>query len=121
MDADFLIPIFLFGSFAYIIKVISDNRLKRMIVEKDQVSEDMKYLFTDKFGLAVPSSLKWGMVMIGVGAAIILAQVLSALNIVHGGDYEILMFALIFILGGSALIVYYLIANRMIQKNSLEK
>ena len=42
MDADFLIPIFLFGSFAYIIKVISDNRLKRMIVEKDQVSEDMK-------------------------------------------------------------------------------
>ena len=96
MSSDFLIPISMFASFAYIIKILSDNRLKRMIVEKDQVSEDMKYLFTDKFGLAVPSSLKWGMVMIGVGAAIILAQILSALNIVRGSDYEIVMFALIF-------------------------
>jgi len=121
MDAEFLIPIFLFGSFAYIIKVISDNRLKRLIVEKDQVSEEMKYLFTDKYSLAVPSSLKWGMVMIAVGAAIILAQILDALNIVRGGDYEIVMFALIFILGGAALIVYYVIANRMIQKKELEK
>ena len=121
MVAGIMIPLAFFATFAYIVKTVSDNRLKRMIIEKDQVSENMKYLFTDKFALAVPTSLKWGMVLVSVGLAIILGQILHASNVTAGHDSDVLTFSIVFIFGGVALIAYYFIGNHMMKKQSIEK
>ena len=90
-------------------------------IEKEQVKEEMQYLFSDKLGLAVPSSLKWGMVLVSVGLAIILGQILDASNALSGHDADALTFSMIFIFGGAALIVYYFIGSNMLKKQSNEE
>jgi len=121
MDSEFLIPIAFFAVIGYIVKVVGDNRTKRMLIEKGEVNENLKYLFADKFALAVPSSLKWGMGLIGVGFAIFISQILKAIGIVRGHDADVVMFALIFIIGGIALIAYYFLALNMAKKQETEK
>ncbi|MBN1482232.1 hypothetical protein EH223_08240 [candidate division KSB1 bacterium] len=111
MHADFVIPVTLFVVIAYIVKVVSDNRMRRLLVEKGEINENLKYLFADRLSHAVPSSLKWGMVLIAVGLAFLFSQVLDL-----GWHDETALFAMIFIFGGAALVIYYFIASRMLKK-----
>ncbi len=112
MSSDFLIVFIIFGSIAYVIKVLSDNRLRRILVQQGEVNENVKYLFSDKFALSVPASLKWGMVFIAVGAAILVTKIIDIFT--HAD--ESLMFSLMFIFGGVALLVYYGIGSRMLKE-----
>ena len=116
MDADFMIPIALFGIIGYIVKVVSDNRIRRMLIEKGEVNENIQYLFADKLSRNVPSSLKWGMVLIAVGVAFILGQILD-----FGMDEETATIAMMFIFGGAALVVYYFLGSQMLKKQKAEK
>lgn len=56
-----------------------------------------------------PSSLKWGLLLVGIGAGIILGKILSVYTIL---DEEPASFAMISLLGGISLIIYHLIARR---------
>jgi len=74
MDLDFLIPISIFFAIAYIIKVISDNRLRHRLIERGQVDETVKDLFNENLELKALSSVKWGLVLIGIGLALFVGQ-----------------------------------------------
>lgn len=115
MSTDSFIPITLFLVIAYIIKVVSDNRTRRVLIEKGEINENLKYLYADKLAYAVPSSLKWGMVFIAIGLAFFLSQVIDL-----GRHDETTFFAMLFIFGGAALIVFYFIAGKMQKKAESE-
>ena len=104
-----LIPIVLFIAFGYVIKVMSDNSVKKRLIEKGLVDENLKYLFAEKKANNTPSSLKWGMVLTAVGLAIFLGT-----TWVRGSE-EIIV-ALMFIFGGIALVIYYFIASHANKK-----
>ncbi len=110
MDSGLLVPIVLFIVIGYVIKVLSDNRVRRILIEKGEISENTKYLFADKFAYAVPSSLKWGMVLIAVGLAFVISQIFPFM------DDDASLMALLFIFGGGALVAYYFVGSRMLNK-----
>lgn len=110
---EILVPIVGFIVFYYIVSVISDNRLRRLIVEKGEVNENLKELFASR-RRSIPSvSLKWGLVLLAVGLALFLANFLAHLGI--GSDE--LTFGLMFIFGGAAMVAYYFIAEKLEKPN----
>lgn len=114
MHGDIIVPIGIFIAFAYTIKVLSDNRLRRLLIEKGQVNESVKYLFVGPSDKNVPSSLKWGMVLIGIGVAVLIGQV------VPNHMMEEVTVGGMFLLAGLGLVVYYFLASRLIKKEKTE-
>jgi hypothetical protein len=98
----------IFGSIVMFAKVISDNRIRREIIASGKMDENLKYLFA-KNGHHLYStlgSIKWGLVCVAIGLAIILGRFLP---------YRIaddITFGLIFLLSGLALLIYFLIARK---------
>jgi len=113
-----LVPIVLFIVIGWIIKVLSDNRTKNMLIQKELVNENVKFLYEDRLDKYVPSSLKWGMVLIALGLAIFIGKILAELPgiMMRSHDEETIIFALMFIFGGLALIIYYSIASKKMKK-----
>ena len=101
-----LVPIALFAAIVYIIKTISDNRVRKLLIEKGKVDQDLAYLYQAEVRNRVPSSLKWGLVSIAIGVALLLSS----------GWSEELKFATMFIFAGCALVLYYFIASAMLPK-----
>lgn len=105
-----LVPIIAFIVFAYIVKVLSDNKVRKMAIQKGELDESIKYLIGNNY--STPPSLKWGMVLLAVGLGIFAGQIIEALG--FGSDE--FTFALMFIFGGVAMIAYYFIANKIAEK-----
>ncbi len=105
-----IVPVTVLVVIAVIIKILSDNKLRRLAIEKGVVNEDMKYLYFDRFEGKVPSSLKWGFVLIGIGLALFIGQLFPydmTDEITIGG---------MFFLAGVGLVVYYFVASRIFKK-----
>jgi hypothetical protein len=100
-----------FGVGAYVVKIILDNATRRKLIDKGMVDENVKYLYVDKPTSQSLSALKWGMVAIGIGLAIFIGQM------VQYDLREEVTIGCMFIFGGLALVIYYPIANRMLQKH----
>ena len=113
-----LVPIVLFIIIGWIIKVLSDNRTKNLLIQKELVNENVKFLYVDRLEKYVPSSLKWGMVLVALGLAIFLGKILTEIPgiMMRTHDEETIIFALMFIFGGAALIIYYGVAMKMMKK-----
>ena len=98
----------IFGSFVLLIKIISDNRIRREIIASGKVDENLKHLFMKgeiAYG-SILSSMKWGLVCFALGVAFILGQFFP---------YRIadeMTFGLMLIFAGIALLVYFVIAQR---------
>ena len=103
-----LIPLALFFATVAIIKIISDNRLRQKAIDKGLVDEKIKYLFANSFVLQPLSSFKWGLILVGIGAALFIGN-LSDLH-------EELVFGLMFIFAGAGLLIYYYLANQELKK-----
>ena len=54
---ELLIPIVLFVVIGYVIKTISENNLKKDLIDKGLVNENLKYLFSEKKD-NIPSEFK---------------------------------------------------------------
>lgn len=102
-----LVPIVLFimmfGVIGYITRVISDNRVRRELVSREVSPEVIQKLFLENRAEDFNSNLKWGMVSVALGIALVVIQFTEL-----GGD-EPLTFGIAFITGGMALLAYYLI------------
>ena len=85
-----------------IIKTISDNKVRHRLIEKGLVDEKIKYLYGPKEGNIVPSSLKWGLVLIFLGIAILVAKVF---------DFQEFTIGFMFLFSGAGLILYYSIVR----------
>jgi len=111
------VPIVFFIVIAVIIKMLSDNKTKRILIEKGMLDENVKYLYADRYDSNVPSSLKWGMVFTAIGLAVIIGKILDN----YFQDTDQITIALMFVFGGLAMIVYYFIAKKMSEKAESQK
>lgn len=100
-----LIVSVIFSTAAFVIKVISDNRIRRRLIEAGQVDEKVKYLyFRSERRTGEPlSSVKWGLVLVAVGIALLLGQIFP---------YDITQMmttGFMFLFAGIAFLIYYFI------------
>lgn len=105
----------IFFSFVAMIKILSDNAVRRKLIDKGLIDENVKYLYSNRLESQAPASLKWGMVLIAVGAAILIGQ------FVPYSFQEEATISGMFIMAGVALIAYYFLAKRLIAKSKEEK
>lgn len=106
-----IVPV-VFFSFIWLVKIISDNAVRRKIIDKGLVDENIKYLYLSDTGTGVPSSLKWGLVLVAVGAAFLVGQLMPF----EFKDEFTVSAMLIF--GGLALIAYYFIGKKLYSQDS---
>jgi hypothetical protein len=95
----------IFGSIVMFAKVISDNRIRREIIASGKMDENLKY---GHHLYSTLGSIKWGLVCVAIGLAIILGRIFP---------YRIsddMTFGLMFLLSGLALLIYFLIARKQI-------
>jgi hypothetical protein len=89
--------------------IFARHRERMTMIEKGMKAEDLKPFFEKNIRPWSPlSSLKWGIVLCAVGAAICLGLWLQDAYGMRGGGFP----ALIAIFGGLALVVFYFIASR---------
>ena len=102
---EILVPgVFCFTLLA-LIKVISDNKIRRRLIEKDLVNENLQYLYAQQAGYKLPSSLKWGFVLVGIGLAFIIGLFMpSSIN-------DEVTIASMFILAGLGFLLYYYVSK----------
>lgn len=105
-----LIVAIVFLSLVTFTKIVADQRIRNKLIEKDQLNENVQYLYAQNMEYRVPSSLKWGFILIGVGSAFIIGQFVPA-NI-----SEEVTVGSIFLLAGIGLIAYYIVARQIVKK-----
>jgi hypothetical protein len=100
-----LIPIIIVPAFFAVIflitKTLSDNRVKRELINMRADKETIDYLTLQSPSDSGESSLKWGIVAAALGAGLALVQVLGL-----SGE-EPLTYGLMFIFGGGGLLAHY--------------
>jgi hypothetical protein len=104
MDAEFLVPLGFFAMVAYIVKLISDNRLRRKVLNSP-ASEEMAeaLLKQQRTGPQTRSALKWGLIFVALGVGVLFVNVLAI------GFESPLAYALLLLATGAALLGYYTI------------
>jgi len=103
--------IVIFPAFALMFKWYFDYRTRRQLIEKGLVDEKIKYLQFERQEQFVPSSLKWGLVFVFVGVAIVFLRIMS--EYIPG---EVVLGAVL-IAAGLGLLVYYLIADAAMKRH----
>ena len=100
-----VVSVGMFGSIAYIPRVLSDNRVKRELVNMKADRETIDYLILQAPAQTTDNSLKWGIVSVALGAALAVIHLL-------GLDAEDPMtWALTFIFGGGGLLAHYALTS----------
>lgn len=112
-----LVPISIVGiTFLSIVAIVGSvvltrHRERTMMIQKGLTPEEIKAIYAGDNAPANPlRPLKWGLVLIGVGVAIILSLWLETAYHVDEGIYP----ALIALFGGAALVAFHLIARRRV-------
>jgi hypothetical protein len=115
MDVNGLIAIVFFFTSVMLIAgsaIIGRHRERMGMIEKGMKAEDIKALFVRNFREPHPlTSLKWGIIFVAVGLAVLLGLFLHSAYGMEGGIYP----GLIAVFGGAGLILYYLIAKSKVQ------
>ena len=106
MSEGVLIPLVVFGAIIAIAKIITDTMTRHRLIAKGMVDEKVKHLFIKDAQLQRLSSLKWGMVLVGIGVALVIGQL--AEDYITGES----VFGLMFIFAGMAFLIYYGIARK---------
>jgi hypothetical protein len=103
--ADEIIPIIivpaLFFLIGYCIKVVSDNRAKRLLISQNMSTEMVEKLFLERQLPDTDSALKWGLIIASIGIAFCVLQILNV------DVHEPIAYGVIFLFGGASLLVYY--------------
>lgn len=97
--------IIIFPTFGLMFKWFFEYRTRKQLIEKGLVDEKVKYLQFNNMENFAPSSLKWGLVFMFVGVAIIIMRIIS--EYIPG---EVVLGAML-IAAGLGLLVYYMIAD----------
>lgn len=108
---DAIITATAFAGVALVFKVIADATIRHKLINKDLVNENVKHLFVRPRGDYVLSNLKWGLVLIGIGLAIVIPRFFP---------YYVrteTMFGLMFLFAGIGFLVYYGVAKGKIEED----
>lgn len=98
-----LIPITLFLIVPIIVKIVSDNNIKKRVIDQGLVNADLRYLYIDRLEHHIPAAFKWGLVCIAVGLGILIGQIYKS---------DEITVAAMLMAGGAALIIYHFIAKK---------
>ncbi len=108
--SEVLVPIVvvptIFFTFYMIIKTISDNVVRKKLVDKGIVDEKVTALFQTKIVNNPEVSLKYGMILIAVGIAVLLGMYAPR------SMQEEITISGMFLLGGLALVLYYFFTSK---------
>ena len=107
-----IMPSIVFYAIVTVIKIIVDSRLKHKLIDKGMVDETAKVVFEPVKQFSPLSSVKWGLLLVSVGAALMMIQILPRLFSDEGAV------GLLFIAAGAALFVNYFIERRSNQLSS---
>jgi hypothetical protein len=99
-----------FITVAVIVKIGLDHRTRQKLIDKGMVDENVKYLYRENGETRALGTLKWALVLIGIGLAVIIGQ------IVPSRMSEEITIAGMFLLAGVGLLVYYAIAAKVMRK-----
>ena len=99
-----IVPV-IFGVFAWVVKMVLDARTRNRLIDKGLVGEGVKNLYPKIISPAL-SNLKWGLVLMGIGAASMISFWFPDVISEEG------TLGLICIFAGIAFLVYYAIANQ---------
>jgi hypothetical protein len=104
MNAEFLIPVAFFAMIYGIVYLLVRRKERQALIEKG--------LNASIFETQVRSlgSLKWGLLLVGIGVGIILGKILGAYTAL---EEEPAYFSMICLFGGLALIIYHIIAGKL--------
>ena len=105
----------MFPIFYLMLKAILDYAARKKLIEKGMVNENVKYLAGFEGGFL--SSLKWGLIMIGIGVALVIAR-LAKYDIEEEGLF---VFGLMFLMAGIGLLVHYFIAAQKSKEHESDK
>ncbi|MBN2346753.1 MAG: hypothetical protein JXO51_10230 [Candidatus Aminicenantes bacterium] len=98
-----------------LVRVVAENRLRHKLVEKGLVDEKVKLLFEARPLAQSASALKWGLVLIGVGMALLFAFAIhSWVPATIRGEMTA---GAVFFMAGLGMIVYYAIARGQEKKD----
>lgn len=75
MDFGFLIPVSIFFLIGYIVKTISDNRIRKRALENGNLNETIKHLWEKSYANKPLQNVKWSIIFAGVGIVILVSHV----------------------------------------------
>jgi hypothetical protein len=96
---EFIIPVAFFVMIVWIVKIISDNKIRKRALENGNLKESMKYLWEKSYANKPLQNIKYGIIFGGVGFVILIGH-LFVLT-------EVVTIALTFFVVAVALFVYY--------------
>ena len=109
-----LIPIVIVPAFflciAFIVRIVSDNRIRRELLTSNASNEIIQKLFLDKPDEGITVNLKWGIVSVAIGLS------LAIIQLSHLSGRDPLAYGVVFIFGGVGLLLYYTLRARMDRK-----
>ncbi len=106
-----VVPIFFFVCVAAIwgAYILTRHKERMVLIDKGTGAEEIKSLYSrNRLHVHPLTNLKWGIVLVCIGVAILLAMWLQETFMVRDGVYP----GLIALLGGLGLIVFYFFARR---------
>ncbi len=103
-----------FGTMVLITKLIVDYFTRKRLIDKGIVDEKVKFLYNGSTRSKALNNVKWGMVLIGIGIAALVG------NFAPRTFDETGTVGLMFVLGGLAFIVYYILLSLTLKKEKQE-
>ncbi len=100
-----VVSVAFFGSIVLIVKLVVENKTRRVALEKGLPGEDITRLFGGQ--VAAAPGLKWGLVLIGIS----LGLVIGLLAVPDAVQQEVSLTLCVFF-AGVALVVYYVLAKK---------
>ncbi len=103
MNSEFLIPIAFFAMIYGIVYLVIRKKERMTLITKGADAS----IFESKKN--EPASLKWGLLLIGIGIGILMGKVLAVYSCL---DEEPAFFSMICLFGGIGLVLFHLIARK---------
>ncbi|MFP6807164.1 MAG: DUF6249 domain-containing protein [Pseudomonadales bacterium] len=100
-----IVPAFFF-MIAYIARLISDNRVRRELINSNADTSTIENLLLKARSENPDASLKWGIVSLAIGLALVLIEVMDL------STDQALTYGITFIFGGAGLLCFYMIKIR---------
>ena len=77
MDFGFLVPVAFFILIGYIVKTISDNKVRKRALENGNLNESIKHLWEKSYANRPLQNIKWAIIFAGVGVVILLSYIFT--------------------------------------------
>jgi hypothetical protein len=110
MESELLVPIAFFAMVFGIVYLAIRRKERRQLIEKGMDASLLEPKHTTNY-----SSLKWGMLFVGIGVGILLGKIIAAYSCM--GE-EASVFSMICLFGGLALVIYHFMERHIADKET---